>query len=80
VPARPEEEPARVVVRVPEDARLEFEGVVVPETGRVRKFVTPALVPGKKLAVRRRAVRPHRAAAPRHMPGIWRRRGRRPWK
>jgi uncharacterized protein (TIGR03000 family) len=38
---------ARVVVRVPEDARLEFEGVVMPETGRIRHFVSPALVPGR---------------------------------
>jgi uncharacterized protein (TIGR03000 family) len=48
VPAAPAEQTARVVVRVPEDARLEFEGVMVPQEGRLRKFVTPALVPGKK--------------------------------
>ncbi len=38
---------ARVVVRVPEDARLEFEGVTMPEVGRIRQFVTPELLPGR---------------------------------
>ncbi len=47
-PAPAPPQTARVVVRVPEDARLEFEGVAVPETGRVRKFTTPPLVPGKR--------------------------------
>jgi uncharacterized protein (TIGR03000 family) len=42
------EETARVVVRVPDDARLEFEGVAMPETGRIRKFVSPPLVPGRR--------------------------------
>jgi uncharacterized protein (TIGR03000 family) len=39
---------ARVVVRVPEEARLEFEGVAMPQTGRVRKFVSPPLTPGQR--------------------------------
>jgi uncharacterized protein (TIGR03000 family) len=38
---------ARVIVRVPENARLEFEGVAVAETGRVRKFTTPPMTPGQ---------------------------------
>jgi uncharacterized protein (TIGR03000 family) len=38
---------ARVVVRVPEDARLEFEGVSMPQVGRIRQFVTPELLPGR---------------------------------
>jgi uncharacterized protein (TIGR03000 family) len=37
-----------VVIRVPEEARLEFEGVAMPETGRIRKFVSPPLVPGQR--------------------------------
>jgi uncharacterized protein (TIGR03000 family) len=36
-------EAARVIVRVPEDAQLEFQGVNVPGTGRVRKFWSPPL-------------------------------------
>jgi uncharacterized protein (TIGR03000 family) len=44
----PGENVARVVVRVPEDARLEFGGVPVEQPGRVRKFTTPALVVGQK--------------------------------
>jgi uncharacterized protein (TIGR03000 family) len=39
---------ARIVVRLPEDARLEFQGTTVPQLGRIRKFETPLLVPGKK--------------------------------
>jgi uncharacterized protein (TIGR03000 family) len=39
---------ARVVVRVPEYALLEFEGVAMPQTGRVRKFSSPPLVPGQR--------------------------------
>jgi uncharacterized protein (TIGR03000 family) len=39
---------ARVVVRVPEDARLEFGGVPVDQPGRLRKFTTPALTPGQR--------------------------------
>jgi uncharacterized protein (TIGR03000 family) len=38
---------ARVVVRLPDDAHLEFGGVAVPQTGRIRQFVTPTLVPGR---------------------------------
>jgi uncharacterized protein (TIGR03000 family) len=37
-----------VVVQVPEDARLEFEGLAVSQESRVRKFFTPPVVPGKK--------------------------------
>jgi uncharacterized protein (TIGR03000 family) len=44
----PAETAARVVVRVPEDARLEFQGVAVPQAGRVRKFSSPPLVPGER--------------------------------
>jgi uncharacterized protein (TIGR03000 family) len=47
---------ARVVVRVPEDARLEFEGVTMPQTGRIRQFVTPALLPGQRYHYDVRAV------------------------
>jgi uncharacterized protein (TIGR03000 family) len=39
---------ARVVVRVPENAQLEFGGVTVGEAGRVRKFTSPPLTPGQK--------------------------------
>ncbi len=42
------ENAARVVVRVPEDARLDFGGMTMPQTGRVRKFFTPPLVPGQR--------------------------------
>jgi uncharacterized protein (TIGR03000 family) len=53
LPALPPDSPAReltaqVVVRVPEDARLEFGGVSMPQTGRVRRFVSPPLVPGQR--------------------------------
>jgi uncharacterized protein (TIGR03000 family) len=47
---------ARVVVRVPEDARLEFGGVTVEQPGRIRKFTTPALTPGQKYSYDIRAV------------------------
>jgi uncharacterized protein (TIGR03000 family) len=50
------EKSARVVVRVPEDARLEFEGVTMPQTGRIRSFVTPALLPGQRYHYDVRAV------------------------
>jgi uncharacterized protein (TIGR03000 family) len=39
---------ARVVVRVPDDAQVEFGGVFVEQTGRVRRFTTPPLTPGQK--------------------------------
>jgi uncharacterized protein (TIGR03000 family) len=53
VPAAPAETSAgenvaRVVVRVPENAQLEFGGVAVGQTGRVRKFTSPPLTPGQK--------------------------------
>jgi uncharacterized protein (TIGR03000 family) len=38
---------ARVVVRVPEDARVELDGVLVEGDGRVRRFNTPLLIPGR---------------------------------
>jgi uncharacterized protein (TIGR03000 family) len=38
---------ARVVVRVPDDARLELDGDPVAGDGRVRRFDTPLLVPGR---------------------------------
>jgi uncharacterized protein (TIGR03000 family) len=44
----PGEDVARVVVRVPENAELEFGGVAVGQTGRVRKFTTPPLTPGQE--------------------------------
>jgi uncharacterized protein (TIGR03000 family) len=44
----PAENVARVVVRVPEDAQLEFGGVAVGQTGRVRKFTSPPLTPGRR--------------------------------
>jgi uncharacterized protein (TIGR03000 family) len=47
---------ARVVVRVPEDARLEFGGVTVEQPGRIRKFTTPPLTPGQKYSYDIRAV------------------------
>jgi uncharacterized protein (TIGR03000 family) len=47
---------ARVVVRVPENARLEFGGVPIEQSGRVRKFVTPLLVPGQKYRYDIRAI------------------------
>jgi uncharacterized protein (TIGR03000 family) len=50
------EKSARVVVRVPEDAQLEFEGVTMPQTGRIRSFVTPALLPGQRYHYDVRAV------------------------
>jgi uncharacterized protein (TIGR03000 family) len=46
--AAPSDNVARVVVRVPEDARLEFGGVVVEQAGRVRKFTSPTLTPGQE--------------------------------
>jgi uncharacterized protein (TIGR03000 family) len=39
---------AHVVVRVPEDARLEFDGVAIEQAGRIRKFITPPLTPGRR--------------------------------
>jgi uncharacterized protein (TIGR03000 family) len=47
-PVVPGENVARVVVRVPENAQLEFGGVAVGQTGRVRKFTTPALTPNQQ--------------------------------
>jgi uncharacterized protein (TIGR03000 family) len=47
---------ARVVVRVPEDARLEFGGVTVEQPGRIRKFTTPVLTSGQKYTYDIRAV------------------------
>jgi uncharacterized protein (TIGR03000 family) len=38
---------ARLVVRMPEDARLVIDDTDVAGTGEVRKFTTPPLVPGK---------------------------------
>jgi uncharacterized protein (TIGR03000 family) len=48
--------PARVVVRVPQDARLELQGRPVQGTGRVRKFETPALRRGLVYTFEVRAV------------------------
>jgi uncharacterized protein (TIGR03000 family) len=41
------ESAARVVVRVPDDARLLLDGAPVEGTGRVRKFYTPELERGR---------------------------------
>jgi uncharacterized protein (TIGR03000 family) len=38
---------AQVVVRVPENARVELDGVLVEGDGRVRRFSTPLLIPGR---------------------------------
>jgi uncharacterized protein (TIGR03000 family) len=43
----PADTTARVIVRVPEDARLTFGGVPVAQPGRLRTFTTPALTPGQ---------------------------------
>jgi uncharacterized protein (TIGR03000 family) len=37
------ENTARVVVRLPEEAQLEFQGIPIPGSGRVRKYTTPPL-------------------------------------
>lgn len=43
----PRDDVAKVVVRVPEDARLEFEGVPIAQAGRVREMSTPPLARGQ---------------------------------
>jgi uncharacterized protein (TIGR03000 family) len=40
-------QPARLKLMVPKDAVVEIEGVKTTQTGEVRNFVSPALVPGK---------------------------------
>jgi uncharacterized protein (TIGR03000 family) len=47
--------PARVTVKVPEDARLFVDNVACPLTSTVRSFETPALEQGKSFAYNLRA-------------------------
>jgi uncharacterized protein (TIGR03000 family) len=57
-PARPaaaEGKPARIEVRLPDDAALWFDGVKTKQKGEARTFVTPPLAPGQEYAYDLRA-------------------------
>lgn len=43
-------EPAKVLINLPDDARLLFNGTPAVGTGATRQFVTPALIPGQSYA------------------------------
>jgi len=38
--------PANIVINLPADAKLTFDGIATSSTSNVRKFVTPTLNPG----------------------------------
>jgi uncharacterized protein (TIGR03000 family) len=56
VPVETSENSARVVVRLPEDALLEFQGVPIEGSGRVRKFTTVPLTPRRPYHYEVRAI------------------------
>jgi uncharacterized protein (TIGR03000 family) len=46
-PPKPANDRATIIVRLPADATLEFEGAKTKQTGEVRKFISPPITPGK---------------------------------
>jgi uncharacterized protein (TIGR03000 family) len=56
---RQEESQAKIVVRLPENAKLYINGTPTKETGPDRKFVTPSLEPGKKYSYELKAEVPN---------------------